>query len=201
MMNRRDLLLAAASTLGGVMIGSPTLRVMAGGSPAATASRAIFSAEQSHTISALAGMIIPATDTPGAIETGVPAFVEMMVADWYTDTERALFFAGLDQLDVFCRASFGKDFLAANEEQRVAALADAEKQASAYVSPLPGGILGGMSKLVDENTPFFAKIKELTVVGYYSSEAGARQELAYNPMPMRYDGDYDYAKTGRQWSY
>ncbi len=59
-----------------------------------------------------------------------------------------------------------------------------------------------MSKIVDENTPFFAKIKELTVIGYYSSEVGAKQELAYNPMPMRYEGDYDYAKTGgRQWSY
>jgi hypothetical protein len=198
---RRDLLLVAARLTGGVLIGSPMLRVMAGEAPQAKASRAIFSSPQSQAIAALAEMIIPQTDTPGAIAAGTPAFIEMMAADWYTDTERKIFLEGLAGLDIFCRASFGKDFLASSEEQRTAALADAEKRAASYVSPLPGGFLGGMSKEIDENTPFFAKIKELTVIGYYSSEVGAKQEMAYNPMPMRYEGDYDFAKIGRHWSY
>ena len=201
MMNRRDLLLMGASAMGCVLIGTPTLRAMAGESPSATASRSIFGDAQSRMISALAEMIIPTTDTPGAIVAGTPAFIEMMATDWYTDTERKIFFEGLAGLDAFCRASFGKDFLAASEEQRVAALTDAEKQAASYVSPLPGGFLGGMSKEIDENTPFFAKIKELTVIGYYSSEVGAKQEMAYNPMPMRHEGDFDFAKIGRYWSY
>ena len=67
MMNRRDLLLMGASAMGGVLIGTPTLRAMAGEAPSATASRAIFSDAQSQMISALAEMIIPTTDTPGAL--------------------------------------------------------------------------------------------------------------------------------------
>jgi hypothetical protein len=201
MMNRRDLLLTAAQMMGGILIGSPTLRVLAGEAPDAKASRAIFSGAQSQTVAALAEMIIPQTDTPGAIAAGVPGFIEMMVADWYTDTERKIFLAGLEALDTHCLGEYRKEFLHCDPAQRVAALTDAEQQAARYVSPLPGGFFGSISKAVDENAPFFTKLKELTVIGYYSSEVGAQQELAYNPMPMRYDGDYDYAKTGRQWSY
>jgi len=200
-MNRRELLLAAVSTMGGVMVGSPTLRVIAGDAPTAAASRAVLQGRQPEMVRVLAEMIIPVTDTPGAADAGVPAFIEMMVADWYTDTERGIFLEGLAELDASCRTTYGTDFLGCSAEQRVAALSAAEKKAATYVSPLPPGFLAAMSKLIDERTPFFAKLKELTVVGYFSSEVGATQFFEYNPMPMRYDGDFDYAKVGRHWSH
>ena len=200
-MNRRELLLAAISTMAGVMVGSPTLRVIAGEVPTASASRVVLQGHQPEMVRVLAEMIIPATDTPGAIEAGVPRFIEMMVADWYTDTERGIFLDGLAALDASCRTAYGTDFLGCSAEQRVAALSEAEKNAAAYVSPLPPGFLATMAKLIDERTPFFAKLKELTVVGYFSSELGATEFLEYNPMPMRYDGDFDFAKVGTHWSH
>jgi hypothetical protein len=200
-MNRRELLLAAVSTMAGVMVGSPTLRVIAGEVPTASASRVVLQGHQPEMVRVLAEMIIPATDTPGAIEAGVPRFIEMMVADWYTDTERGIFLDGLAALDASCRNAYGQDFLGCSVEQRVAALSEAEKNAAGYVSPLPPGFLAAMAKLIDERTPFFAKLKELTVVGYFSSEVGATEFLEYNPMPMRYDGDFDFAKVGTHWSY
>lgn len=200
-MNRRELLLAAISTMAGVMVGSPTLRVIAGEAPTASASRVVLQGHQPEMVRVLAEMIIPATDTPGAIEAGVPRFIEMMVADWYTDTERGIFLDGLTALDASCRTAYGTDFLGCSAEQRVAALSEAEKSAVAYVSPLPPGFLATMAKLIDERTPFFAKLKELTVVGYFSSELGATEFLEYNPMPMRYDGDFDFAKVGTHWSH
>lgn len=200
-MNRRELLLAAISTMAGVMVGSPTLRVIAGEVPTASASRVVLQGHQPEMVRVLAEMIIPATDTPGAIEAGVPRFIEMMVADWYTDTERGIFLDGLAALDASCRNAYGQDFLGCSVEQRVAALSEAEKNAAGYVSPLPPGFLAAMAKLIDERTPFFAKLKELTVVGYFSSEVGATEFLEYNPMPMRYDGDFDFAKVGTHWSY
>lgn len=200
-MNRRELLLAAISTMAGVMVGSPTLRVIAGEAPTASASRVVLQGHQPEMVRVLAEMIIPATDTPGAIEAGVPRFIEMMVADWYTDTERGIFLDGLAALDASCRTAYGTDFLGCSAEQRVAALSEAEKSAAGYVSPLPPGFLATMAKLIDERTPFFAKLKELTVVGYFSSELGATEFLEYNPMPMRYDGDFDFAKVGTHWSH
>jgi hypothetical protein len=182
------------------MLGSPTLRAMAGETPTATPSLALFNERQSQMVSALAEIIIPTTDTPGAIAAGTPAFIEMMAADWYTDTERGIFFKGLAALDTYCQASFGKSFLEASEEQRIAALRDAELQAAGYKSTGPAGFAAAMMKYVDEHSPFFTKIKELTVIGYYSSEVGATQEMAYNPMPMSYQGDYDFSTIGRHWS-
>ena len=200
-MNRREMMLAAISTMAGVMVGSPTLRVIAGEAPTTSASRVVLQGHQPEMVRVLAEMILPATDTLGAIEAGVPRFIEMMVADWYTDTERGIFLDGLAALDASCRTAYGTDFLGCTAEQRVAALSEAEKNAAAYVSPLPPGFLATMAKLIDERTPFFAKLKELTVVGYFSSELGATEFLEYNPMPMRYDGDFDFAKVGTHWSH
>ena len=98
-------------------------------------------------------------------------------------------------------ASFGKNFLLVSDAQRIAALQAAEAQAADYQSPMGGGFSAAMAKFVDEQSPFFTKIKELTVTGYYSSEVGATEEMAYNPMPMRYQGDYDFSEIGRHWSY
>jgi hypothetical protein len=68
-------MLMALSAIGGVVFGSPTLRVVAGETPVSNASRAVLSGVQSEMVGVLAEMIIPATDTPGAIEAGVPALV------------------------------------------------------------------------------------------------------------------------------
>lgn len=200
-MNRRDLLQLACAAMGGSLFSSASFRVLAGDAPTRTASHPLFDSPTRSLVAELTDMIIPATDTPGAIVAGVPDFVEMMVADWYTGTERRIFLDGIAALDAYCRQAFAAPFMQCSGEQRTSALQHAEQQALAYKSPLPGGVFGAMSKLVDEQTPFFTKFKELTVLGYYSSEVGATQELAYNPMPMRYDGDYDYAQTGRQWRF
>ena len=136
-MNRRHLLHLVVAALGTAALpGSPTLRAIAGEKPHAQASRAVFDAAQRQLVDLLAEMIVPATDTPGALEAGVPAFIEAMVADWYTDTERTIFVQGLAALDQASRTAHGKSFVAADEAQRTALLSAAEQDAARYVSPL-----------------------------------------------------------------
>jgi hypothetical protein len=145
----------------------------------------------------LAELIIPATDTPGAIEAGVPAFIEMMVSDWYTATERSLFIEGLAALNEYCVNQYSKAFLEVGEAQQIKALEHQETLALAYQAPVdPTAFL--MPK-EDEHAPFFDKLKELVVIGYYHSEVGATQELIYQPMPMGYR-DIPFVEVGRQWS-
>lgn len=201
MLDRRDFLVVIAASLGTVALGSPMLRVLAGETPIAAGGEGLFSELQSRQVALLAEMVIPRTDTPGALDAGVPAFIGMMVAKWYTDLERQIFLDGLQELDAHCRDRFGKDFIAAGPEQREAALVDAEQRALSYVSPVPGGFFSRMSKVIDEQAPFFTKLKELTVIGFLASEVGAKQFLAHNPIPMRFDGDWGYPESGRQWSY
>ena len=46
---------------------------------------------------------------------------------------------------------------------------------------------------------FFRRMKELTLLGYYTSEAGAMRELKVNPMGI-YRGDVPYRSIGHSWA-
>lgn len=187
----------AMLALGAGFSGSLASKILAGEVPTRISSKAIFDDKIKRTVAVLAELIIPETDTPGAIEAGVPAFIEMMVSDWYKDGERDIFFKGLATLDQYCQSQFKTDFNDCTQDQQIAALKSMETAAKTYKNTS----MSMDNKIVDESTPFFTKIKELTVLGYYTSEAGAKQELSYNPMPMRFEGDYDFSKVGRQWSW
>ena len=61
---------------------------------------------------------MPTTDTPGAIAAEVPAFIEMMLADWYEPTDRNDFMAGLGILEGYARIQYETAFASlAPEEQ------------------------------------------------------------------------------------
>lgn len=196
-MNRREILRMTAIVLGGTLSGSLSTAVMAGTDVAGKASRQLFDASGRKALELLAELIIPETDTPGAIAAGVPDFIELMVSDWYTDTERKVFFTGLQELGEHCQKNYNKEFNDCSHEEQVGALQWSEQESKKY-SAKPSSPL---SRAIDEDSPFFTKIKELTVLGYYTSEVGAKQELRYNPMPMKYDGDLNFSDVGRQWSY
>lgn len=195
-MNRRELLQLLALLAGGALAPSVVHALSSGVDGRGEIQNRRVNKRQRAMCSVLAEMIIPKTDTPGAIEAGVPHFIELMVSDWYTDTERRIFLSGLQTLDTFCRQQFGGTFLHCRPEDRAAALTQMEKAAAEYrgAPALP------FRTAADENEPFFNKLKELTVLGYYTSEVGAKQELRYLPMPMEYR-DIDFAEVGRQWSF
>jgi hypothetical protein len=177
-------------------------RVWAQVVPGGGASSDVFPGETRQDVSLIADLIIPPTDTPGAVAAGVPEFIELMVADWYTDAERRAFFEGLEKLNAYCAETFGHSFSRCAPEEQTAALEDAERQALEYAAEHSAKHSDPVfSEETDEHAPFFAKIKELTVLGYYTSEIGATEELKYNPVPGRYDGAYRFAKVRTQWSY
>jgi hypothetical protein len=55
-------------------------------------------------------------------------------------------------------------------------------------------------RLEEPPVPFWRTMKELTLVGYYTSEPGATKELRYEATPARYDACVPLAKIGRAWS-
>ncbi|MEM1057326.1 MAG: gluconate 2-dehydrogenase subunit 3 family protein [Bacteroidota bacterium] len=58
-----------------------------------------LSEDHQRTLAALVDQILPATDTPGAAEAGVPQFIDAMLTDWYTPEERDAFLEGLTSVD------------------------------------------------------------------------------------------------------
>jgi hypothetical protein len=195
-MNRRDAIAQIAFLAGGSLAARFAQAALRGAPLHSRPAQSAFTDEQRTMIEHLAELIIPRTDTPGAIDAGIPVFIDQIVSGWYTPLERSIFMNGLKTLDAFCSAVYGKRFNACNTQQRTNALNAADESSRAYqhTSALK------MREEPDEHSPFFYKLKLLTVLGYYTSPVGATQELSYNPVPGRYEGDIDFDKLGRQWS-
>jgi hypothetical protein len=156
-----------------------------------------FTPEQRLQVSQMSERIIPTTDTPGAITAGVPEFIERVVFQWYTDTERKIFLNGLELTNLFSGQQLGKLFIELPPEQQDVVLAQMERQGGA--KPMFGGF-DMLPSLEEDRSAFFPKLKELVVVGYYTSEIGATQELRHEVMPMEYKGDIPLADVGRAWA-
>jgi hypothetical protein len=58
----------------------------------------------------------------------------------------------------------------------------------------------GPARKAQLETPFFRTMKELTLIGYYTSEPGATKELRHVPVPGRYEGCVPFTKIGRTWA-
>ena len=142
-------------------------------------------AHQNATVTALAEMIIPQTDTPGAKATRVNEFIDLILTDWYAPEETHKFLEGLAKVDTRCHELFDKDFVACTEPQRAQILTalDADILAQrALKKP------GNDDRAQHENPQhFFYMMKQLTVVGYCTSEAGA-QAVGYEVIPTEHGG-------------
>ena len=200
-MNRRDVLVNFALAASGSVAAR---LVRAGALDAPTlpshARRSALSAPQRVMIDILADLVIPETDTPGAIQAGVPEFIDQIVSTWYTPQERHIFLEGLTELDADCVKRFGRSFAASAASHQSDALSASEARSEAFRNAQGNPVKGNQDE-PDSDSPFFYKLKELTVLGYYTSAVGSTTELNYNPVPGHFDGDIEFNSAGgRQWS-
>jgi gluconate 2-dehydrogenase gamma chain len=176
-MNRRDMLLLLAGTAALpdslIAMGRAVHRRARAGTLRA------FDAHQNETVATIAELIIPKTDTPGAREAGVPAFIDAFVADWADDEDRQRVLTGLATLDERTRGLFGKDFIGATPVQQ---------------AQIVTGLEAEVARLRDTQGKvwhhFYYPIKRLTLVGYYTSEVGATTEQHFRVVPGRYEPCY-----------
>lgn len=187
-LDRRGLLTGASALLGAELV-APLARALAAEAipavvtPGFAASRTAFTPEQRMLVAAISERIIPTTDTPGAIAAGVPAFMEMMLADWYEPTDRNEFMAGLGVLEGYSRIQFSRPLAGISPEEQDLVL---NLAMTGRIPALPGN--------------FFEHCRQLVIMGYYTSEIGCKQERVYLPVPGHYDGKYPYAAVRRVFS-
>jgi glucoside 3-dehydrogenase (cytochrome c) hitch-hiker subunit len=139
---------------------------------------------QNATVTTIAEIIIPQTNTPGAKAARVNEFIDLILTDWYDGEEKSIFLTGLADADARSRELFGKDFVECGEKQQVELLQGLDDELPA------DGIHPGSTrsrKFVPEKK-FFFMIKQLTLVGYYTSEIGFEQELHDEIIPSRHAG-------------
>lgn len=135
----------------------------------------VLDGHQRETVTLISEMIIPETDTPGAIAAAVPQFIDNVLAE-SDEYPRGQFLKGLEWLDARSSELFGGDFLGAAPEQRIALLTILSSPANKSLDDQPG-------------VEFFEAIKSLTVTGYYTSEIGIYDELGDGELFFNgYDG-------------
>ena len=177
--DRREAIRRVAVLLGGTLSAPAIAGVLAGCASDRDAGDSgkthALSGNQREVVATIADHIIPPTDTPGARDAGVPGFIDTMMAEFYPAADRQRFVAGLADLDARARRADGRDFLRCDQNGQVALLTalDAEAIASSPNVREPH---------------WFRTMKELTLLGYYTSEAGLTKELGYVQVPGRYEG-------------
>ncbi|WP_170150889.1 gluconate 2-dehydrogenase subunit 3 family protein [Hephaestia caeni] len=174
-LDRRALIRRALLLVGGAALSLPRAVLAGEGAP-------YLAPERLDTLAAYADSLIPATDTAGAIDAGVPRTIDAMLRDWASDKTRADFAATLDALDDAARSATGKKLavLSADRRAPVVAAFDADRIAaldSAYI-----------------------RLRELTLIAYYLSEPGATQELRYELIPGVWEADIALGDDRRAWA-
>jgi glucoside 3-dehydrogenase (cytochrome c) hitch-hiker subunit len=142
--------------------------------------------ERAAMLEALVDTILPATDTPGARQAGVYVFVDLALRDCYTPAEQQLFVTGLEALAAECAARHGRPFEACSPEQRHTLLAALDAASHAPDTGARGS--------------FVRILKDLTLVGFFTSRIGATQVLAYEAVPGGYRGCLELRPGQKAWA-
>jgi len=192
-MDRREALRRTAWIMGGAVSAPAIMGILKGcaAKPTIDWTPVFLSADQGTLISQVAEIIIPKTDTPGAKDVGVPGFIDQILKECYKKEDQDKFLADLKAFDDEAKKEYGDPFIEL----------DAEKQA-AFVKKVHDAAV----KTDESGTPatraFILTLKELTMLGYFTSEPGATQVLQYNPVPGAYKGciPVSEAGNGKTWA-
>jgi len=180
MQARRDILRRAAWLLGGAISAPAAMAVLQGcyqktgpgaSAPPATPPKFLTAAELA-VVAEIAEILIPRTSTSGARDAGVPAFIDQALDALYSADDQARFKAGLAEFETAARAT-GKPFLEQDEKARADFLQNTLAVAVASNQ---------------KPRPFILMTRELTLLGYFSSQVGITENMEYVAVPTAYHG-------------
>jgi hypothetical protein len=143
---------------------------------------------QYATVTAIAELIIPKTETPGATDVRVGEFIDLIVTEWYNPEEKTRFLNGLADVDSRTQTLFGKNFVDSSLGQQAEILTALGEQMTEAADALQDHARQYRGSPPEPNQNFYYMLRGLTLMGYYTSEAGATRDLHFQIIPGRYDG-------------
>jgi hypothetical protein len=199
-MNRREAIQRTALALG-YTIAAPLAAAVLNGckaKPELAFKPVFFDEDQGRLVSAIAETILPRTTTPGAIDAGVPGFIDDMLATVYSSGQQTNFKNGLAEFAKEAKSDLGDNFVDVSPEQQLAFIKKKNTEAlqGGGGSQSEGWWAAGMAN----SKPFFLEMKELTVLGFFTSEAGATMVLQYKQVPGPFKGCVPLDEVGKAWA-
>lgn len=198
-MNRREVIQKSVLALGYALSAPALAGVLKGCAPKPDPNYkpVFFSEEQAAQVAEIAEIILPRTSTPGAKDVGVPSFIDTMLHEIYSKEEQDRFLSGLAAFDSEAKNKYGDSFLDCEPEQQMEFVKlENERALGGGMSVSEGWWAAGKGN----DRPFILKMKELTILGFFTSEPGATKVLQYNPVPGPYKGCVPLADVGKAWA-
>ena len=215
LLNRREAIRRASAFLGGAAFvgGSGLLAAAERARSASPGTTGAFSAQDIALLDEIAETILPATKTPGAKAANTGAFMALMVTDCYSPAEQQAFRDGLRNLDEATKKANGTSFLAATpaqrldvlraldqEQKRVMDAREAADRKREGLAQLPGAPAATAQVNIKGPAHYFRMMKELALLGFFTSEVGSTKALRYVESPGRFDPCIPYTAGDPAWA-
>jgi hypothetical protein len=186
-MKRREAVQYISILIGGTVVGSS---YFLSGCKSNTGVSMNFTNDDISWLDEVADTILPATKTPGAKAAKVGQFMTVMVNDCYDANDQKVFHEGMGKLDDFSKKTYNDSFIKITPQQRHDLLVKLDNEQKDYMK----------NKKKEDPSHYFRMMKELTLLGYFTSEIGCTQARRYVETPGRYDGCVPYKKGDKAWA-
>ncbi|QNK64081.1 gluconate 2-dehydrogenase subunit 3 family protein [Pedobacter sp. PAMC26386] len=187
-MERRELLKMIGLLTGGVIIGGSALLTGCSPEKGKLKNNIVFNQHDLDFLDEVSDTILPATQSPGAKAAKVGSFMAVMVNDCYEERDQKVFMEGISKLNAACEKMHGTEFMKATVQQRLSLLTELDKEAKHY-----------QLKRGDLPAHYFTMMKQLTLLGYFTSEPGCTKAMRYIAVPGHYEGSVPYKKGDKAW--
>ena len=181
-MNRREVLrlLGSAAAISALPLEALTLIQQASAQVAQSTGLRTLNPHQDATVTTMAELIIPATDTPGAKGAKVNEFIDLLLTEWFEPSETKEFLGGLSDVDARSKVKFSAVFVECNPAQQTELLKELDAAAMQFSASQKQTM---QAHAGPPPMNFFYQMKKLTLAGYYTSEIGFSQELGRSIIP------------------
>ena len=187
-MRRRDAMSAISVLLSRSLISAPLF--LNGCRPEESTTLVYFTKRELELLDQIAETILPTTPgSPGAKAAGVGAFIDRYVADCLSEEDQQVVQHGLTTFEETCKEQFGTPFLELKADEQHDYLVKLDIEAEMHQQMTANG-----------TPPYFTLLKGMTLLGYFTSEAGATQALRYIPVPGKYEGSVPYQDGEKAWA-
>jgi len=154
-----------------------------------------FTENEAKTIAVLLDMILPRTDTPGALDVKADMFIDKVIAKTYDEEGQKKIRSEMDAFNSDCKKNFGGTFIELSVSDREKVLQAAEKTSGKFSPGVWGTAVGKQ-----EPIGFYRSIKSMAIWAYFSSEEIGKNVLAYDPVPGTYEPCIPVSEVGNRWS-
>ena len=151
-----------------------------------------FAADDIAFLDEVSDTILPTTaKSPGAKAANTGAFMALMVTDTYSPGDQKVFRDGMTALnEASKKANGGAAFMAATPAQRTTLLTALDKEQFDFQK----------TKKKEEPQHYFRMMKELSMLGFFTSEIGYTKAMRYKESPGPFQPCVPYAKGDPAWA-